>query len=312
MNAQSSYSSNRPLVVWKVVRPGVGIALLVCELAVRAIPQNQRQAAGYFEIFFFAAMCVAAAVLAYKTSRTFAPGQTGRFVWLIIALMPLSDGIAYVAYTSPDYLPGHAKSLIFIAGSTVFMSLSRIFAVVAFLSMLRVYKRTGLKVELRAPEYMMMVFIILIELISLVFASPGARASGGPDAAKLVLITAIPLVIALVPCSILGVIIWRYTTQMGGGLVAKAWRNVLLYGLGWLSYTAFHAVIAYYYALPSNAAKGETTLRFLMFTGVDFLLKGGSYLMFLGASFQYEACTGTPDFSGDLGDFTGEELSTAA
>lgn len=311
MNTQSLPSSNTRAVPWNIVRPGVGIALLFCEVLIRAIPESHRHPANYLEISFFAGMCLVAALLAYKTSRTFAPGQTARFVWLVIALMPLSDGLAYLAYTAPAYMPGRARSVLLIAISTVFLSLSRIVAVFAFLAMLRVYRRTGLEVDLRAQEYMTMVFIIVVEILSIFFVRSGARASGGADAAKLVLITAFPLVIALVPCSILGVIIWRYTTQMGGGLVAKAWRNVLLYGLGWLSYLAFHAVLAFHYS-GSNNAGGDSATRFLLFTGVDLLLKGGAYLMFLGASFQYEACTGAPDFSGDLGDFSSEELSTAA
>ena len=311
MITQSTSSSNKKLTTWRMVRLGVGVTLLACELMVRLVGEDQRRAFGYVEIAFFAAMSLAAAALAYKSSRSFSPGQTSRTVWLIIALMPLSDAIAYLAYTSPGYLPNHAKSIPFIAVATVFLSLSRIIAVAAFLSMLRVYRKTGLELELRVQEYFVMGLIILIEAISLYFSRSGARASGGPDAAKLVLITAIPLVVALVPCSVLGVMIWRFTTQMGGGLVAKAWRNTLLYALGWLSYTAFHAVIAYYFQLSADAVTGSTAARFLLFTGVDFILKGGEYLMFLGASFQYEACTGTPDFSGEFADLS-EELSTAA
>jgi hypothetical protein len=311
MIVQSDISHNRAPINWKVVRPFVGLAFLATEIAVRAVPIEHRQIIGFGEIAFFAGISVAAALLAYQSSRSFGSGQTARRAWLIIALMPLSDAIAYVAYTAPAYESGHHLNKEFVIAATALLSLSRILAAGAFWSMFRVYRKAGLTVRLRVREYLAMGIIMLIEAISLYFSQTGALAAGGPDLARLVLVTAVPMVIALVPCSVFGVMIWRYTTQMGGGLVARAWRNTLLYGMGWLSYTAFHAVVAYYLQLSPDKIAVSAATNFLLFTGVDFLLKGGEYLMFLGASFQYEACTGTPDFSEELRAFASEAPTPA-
>jgi len=309
MSAQSVFPQSGTPINWRVVRPLVGIAFLVCEVAVRLLPQDHRQVAIFAEIGFFILLGVGGAVLSFMNSRSFGSGQTARWVWLIIALMPLSDAIAYFAYTSPAIAHFRSKELILV--STLFLSVSRILAAFAFWSMFRVYQRAGLKLELRTREYAAMAVIIVIEVVSLYYAHSGALASGGPDLARMVFITAVPMVIALVPCSVLGVMIWQYTTKMGGGLVAKAWRNILLYGMGWLSYTAFHAVVAYYFQLSATKIAISATMNFVLFTAVDLMLKGGEYLMFLGASFQYEACTGTPEFSEDMASF-GAEAPTPA
>jgi hypothetical protein len=312
MIAQSTISPTRAPINWKVLRPCVGVAFFACEIALRAIPEEHRRIIGIVEVCFFVSMCAASALLAYQSSRSFAARQTARRVWIIIALMPLADAFAYFAYNYPAYTSSHQRSKELIAISTVLLSLSRVLAAVAFWSMFRVYRKTGLTLSLRTREYLAMGTIMLIEVIAQSFSHAGARASGGPDLARIVLITAAPNVIALVPCSVLGVMIWRYTTQMGGGLVAKAWRNTLLYAMGWLSWTAFHAVIAYYLQLSPNKIAVSATTHFLLYTGVDILLlKAGEYLMFLGASFQYEACTAAPDFSEELREF-GSEVSTPA
>jgi hypothetical protein len=311
MTAQSTFSPHRSSINWNVVRPCVGVAFFALEIAIRAVPEEHRQAVGFVEISFFVSLGVAAALLAYQSSRSFGAGQTARSAWIIIALMPLSDALAYVAYTAPAYTSSHHRDKTLILAATVMLSLSRIFAAAAFWSMFRVYRKTGLTLDLRSREYLAMGVIVAIEVIALYFSQTGALASGGPELARLVLITAVPMVVALVPCSVFGVMIWRYTTQMGGGLVAKAWRNTLLYGMGWLSYTAFHAVIAYYLNLSPNKIAVSAATNFALYTGVDLLLKGGEYLMFLGASFQYEACTGTPDFSEELRGF-GDETTTPA
>jgi hypothetical protein len=303
MTAQSTFSPPRARINWNIVRPCVGLAFLADEIILRVFPGKIM---GLGETAFFVGIGVAAALLAYQSSRSFGAGQTARWAWIVIGLMPLSDALAYVAYTVPAFLNGHYRSKELIVASTIFLSLSRVLAAAAFWSMFKVYRKTGLRLDLRFSDYLAMAVIMLIAVISLYFSQTGALASGGPEIARLVLITGLPMVIALVPCSVFGVMIWRYTTQMGGGLVAKAWRNTLLYGVAWLSYTAFHAVLAYYLQLSPNKIVVSATTLFLLFTGVNVFLKGGEYLMFVGAAFQYEACTGTPDFSEELRDFGSE------
>jgi hypothetical protein len=289
---------------WRMIRLGVGVLYLASEVGGRILLPHNRQFGALLITSMFVAVGIAATVLAFRSARSFDPGQTARRAWIFIAIMPLSDAITYIAYTMPAYLSNHYRSTAFIGAATLLLSITRILAAVAFVSMFRVYRKSGLRLGLRLRDYVAMGLITVMEVVSLLYANSGARASGGPDLAKLVLWTSIPLVIALVPCSVLGVMIWRYTTQMGGGLVAKAWQSTLLYGVAWLAYIAFHAVAAYYLRFADNKMVVSAAASLIIFTGVDWMLKGAEYLIFLGASFQYEACTTAPDFS--------EELSTLA
>jgi hypothetical protein len=97
----------------------------------------------------------------------------------------------------------------------------------------------------------------------------------------------LPLLVALIPFSVVGVMLWRYSTQMGGGLVAKAWRCILLYGVLWLTRMTFAGVL--------NSAGGATTGRplggWLTATIWLLLLLASEYMIFLGASYQYEVST---------------------
>jgi hypothetical protein len=294
-----------PRARWRIIRPSVGIAYLIAELVVLALAhlaaaQDARQLGAILESATFATLGFAAALLAYWSARSFGPGQTARRAWIFIAIMPLSDAIAYLAYTMPDYLGVQSKSGMLVGVATGLLSVTRILAAVAFFAIFRVYRRSGLRLNLRARDYLAMVLVTLMEVVALLFSSSGARASGGPELQKLVLITAIPMIVALVPCSVLGVVIWRYTTQMGGGLVAKAWRANLLYGIAWLGYIGSHALVAYFLRTPETKAAYSAASQFFLWTGADWTLKLAEYLIFLGASYQYEACTSAPDFSAEL------------
>jgi hypothetical protein len=301
MTAQSSAQSlgaEHP-INWTSTRLSVGIVYLACQIAVLAIVSQAPQVSAILETSAFVSLGMAATFLAYQSARSFSPGQTARRAWMFIAIMPLADAIAYAAFTMGDVLGTQLKSGLFVGAATALLSLTRILAAVAFLSMVRVYRKSGLRLELRVRDYFAMALITVMEVLALVFSSSGARASGGPQLEKLVLVTAIPMVIALAPCSVLGVIIWRYTTEMGGGLVAKAWRSNLLYGAAWLAYIAFNAIVARY--LPEGHS-APFSLPYLLFHGTDWTLKGSEFLIFLGATYQYEACKSTLDYS-DLSGF---------
>ncbi|MGH9823954.1 MAG: hypothetical protein ACREDR_11965 [Blastocatellia bacterium] len=299
-------SADRPPVRWKAIRIAVGLIFLAAQAAELAIRPHALQIGAILETFSFAGVGVASVWLAYKAALHFGTGQTARRAWLFIALMPLSDALTYLAYTMPAYTSSHVRSVPFVGVATAALSVTRILAAVAFFSMVRVYRKSGLKLNIRPQDYLAMAGVTVLEVLTLVYAGSGARASGGPALVKLVLITSIPLVFALVPCSILGVIIWRYAAQMGGGLVAKAWRSTLLYGVAWLAYTAFHAIVAYYLRFSPNKIVVPAIVAFLLFTGADWFLKGAEYLIFLGASYQYEACTAAPDFSTEINAFAPE------
>jgi len=286
------------------------VLYLAIQFSVLIIVHHSEQIASILESSCFVGLGAAATVLAFRNARSFAPGQTARRAWTFIAIMPMADAVAYAAFTMGDVLGTHSRSAILIGIATALLSVTRIMATVAFVGIVRLYRKTGLHLYLRARDYLAMVLVTALEVIALLFSSSGARASGGPELQSLVLWLSIPLVIALAPCSVLGVIIWRYTTIMGGGLVAKAWRANLLYGAAWLTYIALNAVVAYFFVVPQGAV--PVTLPYVLFVGADWILKGSEYLIFLGASYQYEACTGIGDLSYVSESPSGAEFSTEA
>src|SRR5271154_6050645 len=126
MSAQSTFSTTKAPINWRLVRPLVGVAFFACEIALRAVPEEHRQIIGIVEVSFFLSVCAASTLLAYQSSRSFGSGQTARRVWIIIALMPLADAFAYFSYNFPAYTSGHHRSKELIAISTILLSLSRV------------------------------------------------------------------------------------------------------------------------------------------------------------------------------------------
>lgn len=290
--------TTRKSINWTSARALVGVIYLVAQILVLVFANRFPQPSAILETADFVGLGILATILAYQSALSFGPGQTARRAWLFIAIMPFADAFAYAAFTMGDVLGTRVKSGAFVGLASALLSITRILAALAFFNMLRVYRSSGLRLKLRGRDYLAMAVISVMEVLALLFASSGARASGGPDLERLVLITSIPLVIALAPCSVFGVIIWRYTTGMGGGLVARAWRSNLLYGATWLAYIVFNALGAKY--LPVIGL--GVSAKYVIAHGTDWILKASEFLIFLGASYQYQASHATPDYS-DLSDF---------
>lgn len=219
-----------------------------------------------------------------KAAQKSNPGQTARLVWILIALMPLTDSISLLSFIVPQIVTDSLSGLL-VGISTAILSLSRILAAIAFFMMYRVYRKSGLPLNLRKRDGVMMAVIMVLGIVLVMLSNKIALVSGGAQFQNLVLLTGLPLMIALIPCAIFGVMVWRYATQMGGGLVAKAWQSIFLYAVVWIVRLVATGLIAY---LP-----GDKTSTYWMLSGytLSFLMLASEYLIFLGASYQYEACT---------------------
>jgi hypothetical protein len=290
-----SFATDKQPTNWPALRPAVGIAFLVCEIVGLVVAPHNTLISTLLGNTAFATIGLSAAAMAYRSALNFSPRQTARRAWMIIAFMPVADVIAFTAHSLPVYF-GHGKNAVFIGVATTLLSLSRLFAAAAFLSMVRVYRRTGVPLNLRGSDYLAMGCITVMEVVGLVLVRSMASTSAGPQLQKLALITGIPLVVALVPCSVFGVMIWRYTAEMGGGLIAKAWRCTLSYGVLWLAYITLLAIVGQYVA-ASPAGTSSIPKYLITVVATRWLLKGSEYLIFLGSSYQYEACTSVPDFA---------------
>lgn len=65
-------------------------------------------------------------------------------------------------------------------------------------------------------------------------AQLGAVVRKAPQMIRWFTLIEYPRLLVLGVCSVFGVLVWRYATAMGGGLVGKAWRAVLLYAAFYL------------------------------------------------------------------------------
>jgi hypothetical protein len=240
---------------------------------------------------------LAAATLAFMSARRFEPGQAARTAWMLMALMPLADVITLIAQSLPRLTGSDRGLYLLLGGSTALTSLTRILAAVAFFMMLRVYRQSGLKLTLRAVDYAMMVMIVVAGIIAVVLSPKVAALMSRADAdlQRVILLVGVPLNLALIPCAIFGAMIWRWADEMGGGLVAKAWRNVLLYSVIWIARLAYAGALVYLIS-DINVMRRYVVLFLL----INWFLLASEYLIFLGASYQYEACTGSIEIDGEM------------
>ncbi|HYM01056.1 MAG TPA: hypothetical protein VEZ90_19005, partial [Blastocatellia bacterium] len=113
--------------------------------------------------------------------------------------------------------------------------------------------------------------------------------TGDPVFIHLVLIICSPLPIGLVLCSVLAVMIWRYSRQMGGGLVAKAWKAIMLYMLVLPVRTVLVGVGS---GFISRGSHWNFLIGVVSYLGLALAVWG----VYLGASYQYEASTQSESF----------------
>jgi len=248
-----------------------------------------------FRLFAELTVFAAAAVMGYKAAMQFGESNRSRLSWMLIsygaALFFVADVGIYLP-SAAGLLPGENWTLLVAVAS---ITLSRILLAWALWRMVMVYRTSGLGFRLLSRDYLTMVAFGLLNLLTVFFGANSVRYQlSGSDADLIhwVLVICSPLPIGLVLCSILAVMIWRYSQQMGGGLVAKAWRSVLLYLVLLPVRTVLVGLGAYVFARSSHWAWliGEVS-----FLGLALAV----WALYLGASYQYQACTQDVIFEAD-------------
>jgi len=274
---------------WSLRRWGLLAALVLCEILVASVLRSQRAATDLLLVVEFVGVAAVAGALAYASARSFDAGQTARRAWLFIALMPLGDALTLMSYIIPNLLGKSESKGPLVAAATTVISLSRILVAVAFFMMIRVYRKSGLSLKLQVRDYAAMIVLGAMGVGAALMSNVISWSTGGERLHRIAFFFGTPMIIALIPCSIFGVILWRYAACMGGGLVAKAWRNVLLYGVVWVTYLLTTGLTTYIpRPIPSE--------YFFVFYVIRWLLIGSQYFIFLGASYQYEACNSALEF----------------
>jgi hypothetical protein len=231
---------------------------------------------------------LASAVLASLTRKQFGEGEPGRRLWSLIALICISDSIVCACFVIPRVVNFGAAATLIIA-TTFLVSVSRIVLAWALWIMVRLYRKSGLDVGLTGLDYALIVAVMAASLTSVLFAGTIARSVLNvtrPDLIRWVSIAGLPHLAALAACSVLGIMVWRYAQQMGGGLIAKAWRSILLYAVIWLARLGVLGGLGSLFGM-------DTYNRPVWASMFDFAsILAAEYLLFLGISYQYEACTG--------------------
>jgi hypothetical protein len=183
------------------------------------------------------------------------------------------------------------SGIVVLAGTTLSM-LSRFTLAYVLWKTGVTYRKNGLKFHFRLRDYVVVAVLVLLATVALVYSSATMRVQLPRVVAQAPYLMAwfdvieSARLVALACCSVFGVVVWRYATEMGGGLVAKAWRSVLLYAAIYLLRFAYTGVISH---LVTNGTP-SAELRTAYVLGLWALIIS-EYMLFLGASYQYEACS---------------------
>jgi len=257
-----------------------------------------------------AALAIAAMTMAFMSARSFARGQIARRSWLMIGCLGLVDTLLFTTYLLPGLSaaqPGPvaadivARSGSVVLAGTVLSMLSRFMLAYVLWTTAGVYRKSGLKFHFYRRDYLVLAGLMAFAVVSLAYSNAAMRVQlpqvvvHAPQLMVWFEITEWARLLALGCCSVFGVVVWRYATEMGGGLVAKAWRSVLLYAAIYLLRFAYTGVISRL-VTTSSPSPG---LRSAYIFGLWALILS-EYMLFLGASYQFEACRSKIDVPEDL------------
>jgi len=251
-------------------------------------------------------LAISAMVIALSNAKHFGRGNVLRTAWLLIAPMGIVDCLLLACYTLPGVSAGGVRperetavrlAGLILAGTTL-SGIARLVLAYVLWKMIGVYRGIAFKLRLHTSDYVMIVVLIAIATISVLYASNGISnnlrglAPVVPDMMGWFPVVDWFRLLALSCCAVLGVIAWRYATDSGGGLVAKAWRSVLMYAALYLGYLAYSGLTAHFVIRPNLQAQPTSFSRFLglIFLLVMFIgLVGSELMLFLGTTYQNEA-----------------------
>lgn len=269
-------------------RRSLTVLVLAFFAAVFALPRGG-VAAWSLVLIITTALPLVSAIVASLTRKQFDEGEPGRRLWSLVALICISDSIVCASFVVPRVVGAFAAVGTLTIATTLLVSVSRVVLAWALWIMVRLYKRSGLAVGLTGLDYVLIAAVMTASITCVVFAGSIARSVlnvSRPDLIRWVSIAGLPHLAALAVCSVLGITVWRYAQQMGGGLIAKAWRSILLYAVVWLARLGVLGALGSLFGMDSYNRPVWASM-------FDFgSILAAEYLLFLGISYQYEACTG--------------------
>ncbi|HEY6332265.1 MAG TPA: hypothetical protein VI756_23265 [Blastocatellia bacterium] len=298
--------SNQSLSTYTAWRLGSVLFLLIAEGAVLGIFRSEVRTAWNLTVLLASMLAIPAYVLAVYSAKQFGRGEPSRRAWLLIGPQGIADCALFVAYAglltlnagSPSATVHAAASLVLTA---VLINLAaRGVLAYVFWKGTQLYRGIGMKVRLYRRDYATIVVLVALLAGSVAFEKDlmkvrlAAVAAKAPEMLQWFHWAEYGWLVALGFCAIFGVVVWRLQSEMGGGLVAKAWRGVLLYAAVMLIQFCFKGVAAS--LIAHEVVRNPTVIAALTLVGVWGLLLS-EFMLLLGTSYQYEACNGKVEFN---------------
>jgi hypothetical protein len=289
---------------WRLGLAAIVVFDLIATFSIKAIGLN-------LLIFCASAVILAvpAAVMAVGNARSFGQGNPSRRAWLLIAPLGIVDCVLFLSYLFASIAFGRSESVVpmdvvnqaasIVLGASIASLLSRILLAYVLWTVIGVYRRSGLKLRLENRDYFYLALLFGLLALSMLWSSGamrmqlGAVLSRAPEWGRPFDLMEYPRLLVLAVCSVLGVVVWRYANQMGGGLVSKAWRSLLLFAAVYLLRFVVAGGIAQLIA-QGTVVNGSMAGRILAVSST-WLLVVSEYMLLLAASYQYEACTSEVD-----------------
>ena len=190
-----------------------------------------------FEVVLMAVLVLPfAGVWGWKAAALFGPVDAGSAAWRMLAIgtIPLALG-QVIGYLPSALVLGSIEPVAVVLGQLL-PATFRILLIVALWRMLRAYRETGIGFHLKTIDKLVMavvgvVTIVLFTRADVLFTYWTAN-SELSESARFVMTSAQMFNFLLYPIVLFrSLSMARFALQMGGGLVARAWGAVALYGL---------------------------------------------------------------------------------
>ncbi|MEW6213342.1 MAG: hypothetical protein AB1631_33920 [Acidobacteriota bacterium] len=169
--------------------------------------------------------------------KLFSRSDQGYLTWTLILAFLIVRLLAEARLTTmnfgwvPQYEEDAPSSLIFFYRYVLryLYTVSDLLFISALVTTIRSYKSTGLKFELMKQDYLYIILLWAMPVITFVFRENLFSASTGNDpyipTYRLVAVTVGAIIASL--C----IVVRRYAVQMGGGAVASVWNSVVAAGI---------------------------------------------------------------------------------
>lgn len=226
----------RFLTIWLAA---IAVAMIIVAIVAVSgrLDRAHLTAVSGFEVVLMAVLVLPfAAVSAWKAAALFGPVDAGSAAWRMLAIgtIPLALG-QVIGYLPSALVLGSIEPVAVVAGQLL-PATFRILLIVALWRMLRAYKETGIGFHLKTIDKLLMaavgvVTVVLFTRADVLFSYWTAN-SELSETARFVMTSAQMFNFLLYPIVLfLSLSMARFALQMGGGLVARAWGGVALYGL---------------------------------------------------------------------------------